>query len=327
MGRVTVFRDRQITRIEQDREIRRITVVYNPVKVHRRELERHIERHARPGDRITWSETNIEDPGFAQADRAVEEDADVVIAAGGDGTVRMVALALSGSDTQMAIVPGGTGNLLARNLGIPLLASSAVRCALEGDSRTIDLCRAELTYPDGSTEHSGFAVMAGVGVDAGMIHHTDEELKRIIGPAAYVPAVLRSLGGGNRIGVELSLDDDPPAPNAIHTCIVGNCGTLIAGMPLIPDAEIDDGLIDAVLLRPESVAEWGTIGAKLVADSARRTINRDPTPTPDSISYLQGRRISLEFDEPEAIELDGDSAGEVLGASIEVIPGTLHVVC
>lgn len=306
---------------------RRITVVYNPVKISRRELERHTQRFADASDVITWAETDIDDPGYAQADRAVEEGADLVIAAGGDGTVRMVALALSGSETQMAVVPGGTGNLLARNLGIPMTVPAAVRRAFRGEPKLIDLCRAELSYPDGTVAHNGFAVMAGVGVDAGMIHYTDEDLKRLIGPAAYVPAVFRSLGGGNRIDLGLSLDDEPPTTTATHTCIVGNCGDLIAGMPLLPDAEIDDGLLDGVLIRPETPAEWGMIGAKLVADSARRTVRRNLTPTPDSISYVQGRRIELKFAQPEAIELDGDSAGEVLGASIEVIPGTLHVIC
>lgn len=314
-------------RVNASRDIRDITVVYNPVKIARELLQRHIERFTGPGDRLSWAETNIEDPGYAQADKAVEDGADLVIAAGGDGTVRMVALALSGSDTAMAIVPGGTGNLLARNLKIPLTVPGAVRRAFEGESRLIDLCRAELTYPGGESAHSGFAVMAGVGVDAGMIHYTDEQWKARIGAAAYVPAVFRSLGGGNRIDLDIAVDAEPAAETSIHTCIVGNCGDLIAGMPLLPDAEVDDGLLDAVLIRPKHAASWGAIGAKLVADSARRTVHLDPAPTPGSLDYLRGRRLELDFDAPEPLELDGDSAGRVTHAAFEVIPGTLRVVC
>ncbi len=309
------------------RPARDITVVYNPVKISRQELQAHIERHVGAHDRVEWSETNVDDPGFAQADRALENGADMVIAAGGDGTVRMVALALSGSDTQMAIVPGGTGNLLARNLGIPLTVGAAVRRAFEGEGRLIDLCRAELTYPDGETAHSGFAVMAGVGVDAGMIHYTDDDAKARFGAAAYVPAVLRSLGGGSSVELELSLDDDPPHPTSIHTCIVGNCGSLIAGISLLPEAEPDDGILDAVVMRPENATSWGQIGMKLVADSARRNLNIHPRRVPDSMDYVQGRRITLDFAKPEPIELDGDSAGEVVRAVVEVIPGTLRVIC
>ncbi len=313
MGRVNASRD--------------IAVVYNPVKIGREQLSRHLERYLGPEDTLRWAETNVEDPGFAQADKAVEDGADLVIAAGGDGTVRMVALAVSGSETAMGIVPGGTGNLLARNLGIPLSTGAAVRRIFEGDKRLIDLCRAELTFPDGETAHSGFAVMAGVGVDAGMIHYTDEQWKARIGAAAYVPAVFRALGGGNRIDVGMTVDGGPADDASIHTCIVGNCGDIIAGMPLLPDAEVDDGLLDAVVMRPQHVASWGAIGAKLVADSARRTVNLEPARAPHALDYLQGRRLELEFSTPEPLELDGDSAGKVTRAAFEVIPGTLRVVC
>lgn len=310
----------------------RIAVVYNPAKVERRELQLHIERY---GD-VTWYETTPDDPGFAQADRAVEEGADIVIAAGGDGTVRMVALALSGSPAALGIVPAGTGNLLARNLGIPLTVGAAVERAFTGSTRLIDLCRAELTYPDGGTEHSAFAVMAGVGVDAGMIHYTDDQWKARIGAAAYVPAVFRSLGGGNRIDMSFSLDDAPPTPTSVHTCIIGNCGDLIGNIPLLPAAEPDDGLLDAVFMRPQHAASWGSIGAKLVADSARKSLSElpnsrlrplDPLPTPDSLDYAQARRIVMDFAEPEPLELDGDDAGLVSRAAIDIIPGTLNVIC
>ena len=117
-----------------------VTVVYNPVKVDLGRLRRALERSVSPGARVTWSATSAEDPGYAQASRALEDGADLIVAAGGDGTVRMVALAVSGSHVPMAIVPAGTGNMLARNLGIPLALEPAVRRALSGRERVIDLC-------------------------------------------------------------------------------------------------------------------------------------------------------------------------------------------
>lgn len=313
-----------------------ITVVYNPAKVHASRLRRAVERYAWPGAQVTWSATTAGDPGFTQADRALEEGADLIIAAGGDGTVRMVALALSGSQTPMAIVPAGTGNMLARNLGVPLQLESAVHRAFSGGDRLIDLCRAELTYPDGHTEHSGFAVMAGVGVDAGMIHHTREDLKAAVGPLAYVPAVLQSLGGGNSVSVGIELDDAPSATTDLHTCIVGNCSDLVGHIPLLPDAQPDDGILDAVILRAEDVADWAGIGGKLAADTVLSGLNallpseipaREPAPAPASMEYLEGRRFTLRFAEPEHLELDGDAAGAVTAATFEVMPGTLRVVC
>lgn len=313
-----------------------VTVVYNPVKVHVGRLRRAVERHAWPGAHVQWAPTTTEGPGFAQADRAIEEGADLIIAAGGDGTVRMVALAVSGSQVPMAVVPAGTGNMLARNLGIPLLLEAAVHRAFHGSDRLIDLCRAELTYPDGHTEHSGFAVMAGVGVDAGMIHHTSEGLKAAVGPLAYVPAVFQSLGGGNSVRLSITLDHAPSVTTDLHTCIVGNCSDLVGGIPLLPDALPDDGVLDAVLLRAADAADWAGIGGKLASDTVREGLSAllpgdipgpQPAAAPSSMEYLDGRRISLEFEKPEQLELDGDGAGAVTTATFEVMPGTLRVVC
>ena len=313
----------------------RVTVVFNPVKVYLGRLRRAVERYAWEGADIEWAETTAEGPGFSQAVRALEHGTDLIIAAGGDGTVRMVALAVSGSKTPMAIVPAGTGNMLARNLGVPLVLEAAVRRAFSRTDRLIDLCRAEMVYPDGRTEHSGFAVMAGVGADAGMIHRTRDGLKAAVGPLAYVPAVLQSLGGGNSVDVSITVDGDPSITTSLHTCIVGNCSDLVGGIPLLPDALPDDGVLDAVVLRAEDVADWAGIGGKIALDTVRDGINallpgeaqpRPPASLPPTMEYLAGRRITLEFSEPEQLELDGDAAGTVSAVSFSVMPGTLRVV-
>lgn len=312
-----------------------VTVVYNPVKVDLGRLRRAVERSVWPGAKVTWSATSTEDPGCAQASRALEDGADLLVAAGGDGTVRMVALAVSGSQVPMAIVPAGTGNMLARNLGIPLALEPAVRRAFSGQGRVTDLCRAELTYPDGCTEQSGFAVMAGVGVDAGMIHRTRESLKAAVGPLAYVPAVFQSLGGGNSVRVSITLDDAPPVTTDLHTCIAGNFSELVGHIPLLPDARPDDGLLNAVILRAEDAADWAGIGGKLVLDTVRGGVRAlasgdgadGASPAPRSMQYIDGRSLALEFAEPEELELDGDAAGAVTAVRFEVDPGALRVVC
>lgn len=310
-------------------------MVYNPVKVDLNRLRRGVDRYVWPGAKAIWSATSAEDPGFAQASRAVEQDADLIVAAGGDGTVRMVALAVTGSQVPMAIVPAGTGNMLARNLGIPLGLEPAVRRAFSGQKREIDFCRAELTYPDGRTERSGFAVMAGVGVDAGMIHRARESLKSAVGPLAYVPAVFQSLGGGNSVRVSITLDDAPPVTTDLHTCIAGNFSELVGHIPLLPDALPDDGLLNAVILRAEDAADWASIGGKLALDTVRSGVRAlasgdgadGPSPVPRTMQYIDGRSLTLEFAEPEELELDGDAAGAVTAVRFEVDPGALGVVC
>lgn len=138
-------------------------------------------------------ETTAEDAGFSQTQWALNQDISLVIAAGGDGTVRLATAALAGTDVPLAVIPLGTGNLLARGLDLPtatLLNSDAplhraLEIAFDGAERQIDLVRAEVERPDGTRDSFVFSVMAGIGIDAGMIANTNTELKRKVGWLAY----------------------------------------------------------------------------------------------------------------------------------------------
>ncbi|HET9778740.1 MAG TPA: diacylglycerol kinase family protein, partial [Propionibacteriaceae bacterium] len=118
-----------------------------------------------------WLETSAEDPGRAMTRQAIDEQVDLVIGAGGDGTIRYVADGLAHSGIPLGLVPSGTGNLLARNLDLPLDETEAVEVALGGQVRLVDLVR--ITLDDRPPQR--FAVMAGIGIDAMIMDETDED--------------------------------------------------------------------------------------------------------------------------------------------------------
>jgi diacylglycerol kinase (ATP) len=179
---------------------RRAAVVYNPVKVDVAELRTAVDAAAAEagwGETI-WLETSVEDPGIGQAREAAAQGADVVLAAGGDGTVRAVAEGLRDTGAALALLPSGTGNLLARNLELTLnnLADS-VRTAFTGKDRPVDLGIAELRREDGTVEEHAFLVMAGIGIDAKMVANSDEDLKKKVGWLAYIDAIRKAVRDSN----------------------------------------------------------------------------------------------------------------------------------
>lgn len=309
------------------------TVVYNPIKVDLDELQRLVEKHA-VGFDVKWEETTEDDPGFSQAKKGVDAGDDVVIACGGDGTVRLVAEAVSESDTRIGIVPAGTGNLLARNLRLDSNFNAAIKTAFSGSERTIDICHAEVKYPGGKTEDIPFVVMAGVGVDAQMIANTDDDLKKRIGFLAYGVAIARSLKGGNRIKLTRRLDEGRWHALSAHSVIVGNCGDLVNNLTLLPNAVPDDGKLDIVIMRPKGLLGWTVIGGRLVWQMAQKIWvtfagqserAKSQEMNGDSLRFLQGEKIDVDFRNPEMFEVDGDEVGDVDGFTIHVVPDALTV--
>lgn len=195
-------------------------------------------------------ETTPEDSGEGAASRALDEGVDVVIAAGGDGTVRAVASALAGSETPMGIVPLGTGNLLSRNLDIVLDKTEwALRIALWGRNRKIDVGTAK-TAEDGDTHV--FTVMTGLGFDAAVMADTNSDLKSRLGWLAYVEAGSRKLVG-RPSQVKVTFDDDYRVSARVRSVLGGNCGKLQGGIQLLPQAVIDDGMLDVLIVSPKNL--------------------------------------------------------------------------
>jgi YegS/Rv2252/BmrU family lipid kinase len=257
-----------------------------------------------------WLETTVEDPGTGQAKLAIEKGADVVLACGGDGTVRSVAEALAGTGVAMGLVPAGTGNLLARTVGTPDTVAAATRVALTGDDRVIDVGRIRI---DGSDEERVFLVMAGTGFDAAIMESTPEALKVKVGPLAYVISGLRAMRG-RRIRVTLSLDDGPPLRRRTRTVLVGNSGTLLGGLVLMPRAAIDDGVLDVVSLAPGTLAGWVAVALRVITKRPRGH---------ERVEHWQARSIVIRTEAPQPCQVDGDPVGNAQELSIRVDPNTL----
>ena len=195
----------------------------------------------------TWLETTAEDPGTGQAKQAVADGAEVVFVAGGDGTVRACIDGLAGTDTALAILPGGTGNLLATNLGVPTNTIEGVQLALDRGRRAVDL---------GEIEGQKFAVMAGMGLDAAMVDDAPTKLKAVLGPVAYVFSALKHLNDAE-MKVEVQVDSYPVLRRRARSVIVGNVGRLQGGVNLLPDAEPDNGQMDVAVL-PRATSATGS---------------------------------------------------------------------
>jgi diacylglycerol kinase family enzyme len=302
-------------------QARHAAVVFNPVKVDEARLRRAVDGSAeRAGwGPSRWYETSEADPGTGQAKRAVEDGAEVVLAAGGDGTIRAVAEGLRGSDVPIALLPSGTGNLLARNMKLTLdRLEESVETAFTGTDRRIDLGVVEMERPNGERETHAFLVMAGLGLDAAMIENTDPAMKKRVGWLAYVGGIARSLGGANYIRLRFRLDDEPARNLRVNTMLIGNCGLLTGNILLLPDAVVDDGVFDIVALRPEGLFGWIQILVKVVWENGvlrRSTLGRKilaNTKEVRTLRYLRGRQIVIRPDDPRPVQLDGDAFGRIV---------------
>ncbi|MBX9246015.1 NAD(+)/NADH kinase [Actinotalea ferrariae] len=289
-----------------------------------------------------WFDTTEEDPGIGQAREAVEKGAKVVIAVGGDGTVRAVAEGLVGTGRAMAIVPQGTGNLLARNLELPIDDVEAqLRIALTGADRTIDVgwltvvrdesrvsddiaeadpeAVAPEEKPPGATalprDHI-FLVIAGLGFDAAIVGDADEDLKARVGWMAYFFSAFKHLRGG-RMRLDISYDDQPWHRARLRSLLFGNVGKLPGGITLLPDAEIDDGWMDIGAIDTRGgLAGWTQLLGEVAMQ--RYGVKTDLPNKIGKIEHHRVRRARVRAREPQPVQVDGDTIGTVLEVSARI---------
>ena len=291
---------------------KRAAVIYNPTKFDDLSLlRRRVAAEVRAaGWRPTvWLETTPDDPGRSMARRALETGVDLVMVAGGDGTVRAVSSQLAGTEMPMALVPAGTGNLLARNLSIPLDTDAAIRLALHGRVEAIDMVTC--TFDDGEER---FVVMAGMGLDAQIMESTDSGLKKVIRSGAYAVAAVQN-AVPDPFTATITLDDAPPVRHQMVMALMGNVGTITAGMTLFPRATPTDGMVDLLLANPGKVVDWARLGAQILTGQEM-----------EGFTLTRARTVLIEADRPVPFELDGDMAGSTRTLRAEVDQAALHVI-
>jgi YegS/Rv2252/BmrU family lipid kinase len=294
---------------------RYLAVILNPVKVEDvGSFRRALERQALGSGWSTpaWHFTTPEDSGRTMARDALANGADLVVVCGGDGTVRTVCAALAGSGIPVGVVPAGTGNLLARNLDLPLHLASAIDVALNGQNRAIDMVR---VTGDGMAAEGTFLVMAGMGLDAAVMAGVDDAAKARVGWFAYLASGLRNMMFP-AVRVEISVDGGEWIKRRAKTVVVGNVGYLRGGMHLIPEATIDDGLIDVVVLHPRGFWSWLLVIARVLSKDRRED---------DAINRMQGRSISVRVAHDIPRQIDGDPIGPGKEMHCECVHGQLLV--
>ncbi|WP_208972046.1 diacylglycerol/lipid kinase family protein [Kineococcus rubinsiae] len=265
-----------------------------------------------------WFETTAEETGGAQAREALGQGVAIVLACGGDGTVRAVAESMTGTGVPMGLLPAGTGNLLARNLDLPHTdLARALDVTFSAPDHAVDVGWLEVdrTGSDRDPERHLFLVMAGLGFDAAMMAGVEDRLKRRIGYGAYVVSGVRALYGP-QAKVRMRVEDGETASLRTRGIIVGNCGKLTKNLVLMPDARIDDGYLDAVVLSPRGGIGWGEVFFAILTRD-RKGQRR--------VQHSRGRSVEVWCEQPQEVQLDGDPIGPARRLRMEVEPGVLLV--
>lgn len=323
-------------------------VIYNPVKVSKaHRLRKLVTLGATEAglEEPVWVPTTVSDPGTGQAAQALADGAALVIAAGGDGTVRAVAAGMAHSNVPMAVLPFGTGNLLARNLSIPTDdLQEAVDIAffgleLEADLgwiRVSDVEEESELPPEGSlipeprlealqkqgiltpsNDEYAFLVISGQGWDAEIMAGTSSVLKKHVGWGAYVLAGAQSLRAP-QTKARVKLDGNKQYTVMSRSLLFANCSTLMAGVVLVPEAKIDDGLIDVTILDAKAgLIGWMDLFSKILVQGVGMRPELLPGTT-GNLAFKKAKIAHTTADTPQPIQVDGDAIGSARTIDVRV---------
>jgi YegS/Rv2252/BmrU family lipid kinase len=253
-----------------------------------------------------WHEVPKSRKATKQLEKAIGNGAELVFVWGGDGMVQRCVDVLAGTDVTMAVVPAGTANLFASNLGIPKDIDQAVDAGLVGARRRLDV---------GRLNGEAFAVMAGAGFDARMIADAGRTLKDHVGRLAYVWTGARNLRR-KPFKAKVTIDGSEWFHGAASCILVGNVGKLFAGVEAFEGARPDDGMLDVGLITADGAVDWA------------RTIARATLGSPERSPFVQTTRASsvkVRLDHKVPFELDGGERGKVRKLDVEVEPCAIEV--
>jgi len=261
-------------------------------------------------------DTDPEKGGEKIALNALQKGADQIFACGGDGTVMSVVNGIgtwketndpnNADSVTLAIIPGGTANLLAGALEIPTDTKEAVATAVEGVERTIDL---------GICGEHSFALGVGLGLTERLVSQTSAEEKEKIGKLAYAKAMLREMGV-RPTTFSFKLDDQPEQHARGVAIVIANSGKIGGGFSFAPDAKMDDGMLDLCILHRFYFRDF----LRMIWHSILKTLPEDR-----AVSFFQAKRIEIRSDPPLDLQVDGEVVDMTTPLVTEVLPQALRV--
>jgi diacylglycerol kinase (ATP) len=288
---------------------RKIHVIINPASGQPQPILNTLNSVFHPAG-VDWDIFLTKESGDAEryARQAAASGVDVVAAYGGDGTVMEAARGLFGSDTPLAILPGGTANLMSVELGIPKDLAQAAAIAADPNSRVRQV---DAGLFGGQTH---FLLRVGLGFAARKVEIADRDLKDRYGIMAYSIGALKAMGGTKPAHYRLTLDGQKYETEGF-SCLVDNAGNIgFAGLGL-KSILVDDGLLDVIIVRDRRIRTFVAIGGGL----GGKKLN------PEYVLHWQARDITIEADPPQPVQMDGEMVGES-PVSIQVAPGLVRIL-
>jgi len=240
--------------------------------------------------------------------------ADLLVAVGGDGTVNEIANGIAGLDVELAVIPRGTGWDFVRTYGIPRRFDDAVKVALGGRPREVDLGRARYRAWDGAERESWFANIASAGMSGAVAKRTNESSKALGGKISYLWATLTVFARWRNDEVRVTVDGERRS-GRMHDVVVANGRYFGGGMMICPDAEPDDGLLDVLLI--------GDLSKRDLLLTLPKTYRGRHLPHPKA-ELLRGKAVEVDAAEPLPVELDGEQPGTT-PVQFDVVPQALRL--
>lgn len=253
-----------------------------------------------------WYELSKNRQASTYAHQAMAEGADVLFVWGGDGTVQRCIDAVAGTAAVVAILPAGTANLLATNLGIPQDISEAVEIGLHGDRRSLDT---------GTVNGEHFTVVVGAGLDVLMLKDAGEGLKGRFGRASYLWSGARNLAA-KPLTAKVDVDGLPFHNGKITCVLVGNVKDIFSGIEVFDGSRPDDGLLELGVVTAKSRTQWVRTIIRVVLGHAEKS---------PFIVMTRGTHMKVKFDTPTAYEIDGSVRKATKNLRIKVQPKSITV--
>jgi YegS/Rv2252/BmrU family lipid kinase len=287
---------------------KRIEVVINPASGQPQPILNTLNKVFRENE-VAYNISLTQASGDARrfAEKAAAEGADVVAAYGGDGSVMEVAQGLMGTEVPLAILPGGTANLMSVELGIPrdLAKAAQVACSDTSVVRKVDM---------GEADDHKFMLRVGIGFPAEKVILADRDLKDKYGLAAYTIAAFKAIDTSQQVAYTLNLDGEQIDVDGVG-CRVDNSSNIgVPGVSLVPSADVSDGYFDVLIWR-EIDLSYSSVAASI---KNKETVS-------DLYHHWQAKEITIKTDQPQPIQGDGEVWGNT-PISIKVLPGAMRVL-